>query len=243
MKKDGNKLTLAQAKAMVNKSIEKGGIVGLDGGAWETVEAFSTGAFVVDKATCIGGFPRGRITELFGMPSSGKTTLMLSSVAEAQKADKKPVLYLDFEHAFDPEYAKLFGVDLREDRFLLSQPENFENGMKMAELYIENELCSMVIFDSLAAMITEKELAGEVGDQFVAIQARAMSAELKRMTGMVKRSNVCVVFINHLRSLIGGVKFVKKTTTPGGVALKFYASMRMELVIVESIKGKVLAPI
>lgn len=235
-----DKMTLEEARKLVDKEIEKGGVVSLEGESSEIVDVISTGCFLVDKATSVGGFPRGRIIELYGMPSSGKTTLLLSAVGQAQKGIDLPVLYLDYEHAFDKKYARLLGVDISKEKLILSQPESFENGMKIAELYIVNNLVSMVVFDSLAAMVPQKELEGEVGQAHVALQARAMAQELRRLTGMVKKSNVCVVFINHLRDVIGGVKFVKRRKTPGGLSLKFYASMRLELIIVDSIKGKVV---
>lgn len=247
MVKEDKKLTLDQVKAYVNKSIEKGGIINLDGGYAENVDVIPTGAFLLDVATGVGGLPIGRLVEIFGEPSSGKTTTTLSAVAQAQKKYTKPVLYLDYEHSFDPKYSRLLGVDLSSDKFILSQPESFESGMKIAELYITNNLVSMIVFDSLAAMATERELAGEAGDIHVAEVARAMSAELRRLNNAIDKSQVCVVFINHVHDVIehgfAAKLGVHRKTTPGGKALKFYSSMRIEMAKADAIKGKVPDPI
>jgi recombination protein RecA len=247
MVKEEKKLTLAEAKAFVNKSIEKGGVVNLDDEHAENVDAISTGAFMLDIATGIGGLPIGRLVEIYGEPSSGKTTATLSAMAEAQKKYGKPVLCLDYEHAIDPKYCRLLGVDLSKEKFILSQPDSFESGMKIAELYITNNLVSMVVFDSLAAMATEKELAGEPGDVHVAVLARAMSQELRRLTAAIHKSQVCVVFINHVHDVIEtgftAKLGIKRKTTPGGKALKFYSSMRIEMAKADAIKGKIQDPI
>jgi recombination protein RecA len=240
MSKD--KMTLAEAKQFVKQHIGKDEIISFKGEDVLVVESIPSGSMLVDKTTGVGGIPKGRMTELYGMPSSGKTTLMLHTCKNVQAAGTG-VLYLDYEHAFNPDYAKLIGIDLSSDKFILVQPESFESGMKIAEIYIKNNLVGLVVVDSLASMVTQKEWAAEVGESGVAILAKAMSQELRRLNSMVKDSNAAMIFINHVHEVIetGFAKRsgAKRTTTPGGRALKFYASMRIELTMIENIKGKV----
>ena len=204
------------------------------------IEVIPTGAFLLDCATGVGGFPRGRLVELFGLESSGKSTISLSTAKNCQRLTGLPVLYLDYEHAFDISYAEKIGVDTSESMFILSQPESLEQGMSVAEYFIEQELVGLTIVDSLAAMVSEKELTTEIGHNSVALQARAMASLLKRLTHKIHKSNSCVLFINQLREGIATMPGrPARRTTPGGRALKFYASMRIELAAVESVKGKV----
>lgn len=237
-----DKLSMAEARAFVKQHIGKDEIVPLKEGDAFAIQSISSGAMLVDKITGVGGIPRGRMTELYGMPSSGKTTLMLHACKNTQ-AGGESVLYLDYEHSFNPAYAMMIGVDLSHEKFVLVQPESFESGMKIAELYIKNNLVGLVVVDSLAAMVTQKEWQTEVGESGVAVLAKAMSVELRRLNSMVKDSNCAMIFINHVHEVIetGFAKKsgVKRTTTPGGRALKFYASLRLELTMIENIKGKV----
>ena len=226
---------LAAARQAIAKQHGSGTIISLDGVSVEDIETISTGAFLLDRALGIGGFPRGRLAELFGEQGSGKTSLALASAAQAQR-DGGTVLYLDYEHAFDRTYASLFGIDFGENAFILSQPESLEQGMKVVEYYIDKSLVDLVIIDSLAAMVTQKELAGELDATNVAPQAKAMGQILRRFTKKIAESMAVVLFINHVRTPIG---LDKRKKTPGGDALKFYASVRVEVQQVQSVKGKV----
>lgn len=229
---------LAAARQSLTKKYGEGAIapVSYDMGA---IDVIPSGSFLLDAALGIGGFPRGRLIELYGPPSCGKSTLSLAACSNCQKLDL-PVLYLDFEQAFSPLYAKRLGVDFDSNLWVLSQPDSLEQGMSIAETFIEESIVGLVVVDSLAAMVTDKELAGEIGDTQVAIQARALAQVLKRLTAKIHRSNVAVLFINHVRDTIGGMPGrAPRKTTPGGSALKFYASVRIELTPIESIKGKI----
>lgn len=241
------KLSLEEAKAFVNSKIEKGGVLTFSDKADGTVSVISTGSMLLDYATGIGGIPRGKLTEIFGPPSSGKTTIMLTCAKFCQQMNM-PVLWLDYEHAFDIKYAQKIGLDLSGDKLIVGQPDNFENGIRIATTYIQNDLVGLVVVDSLAAMVTKKEADGEVGDQQVAVLARGMSQELKKLNGLIDTSQVSVVFINHIRDVIESSPMARKLgiqrkTTPGGVTLKFYSSVRIEVNVIESIKGKILDPI
>jgi recombination protein RecA len=235
---------LAAARQAIRKSCP-GVVVSFDDDP-EPIKSIPSGIMLLDAAMGIGGFPIGRIIELYGPQSSGKSSVAMKTAAAVQ-ASGMPVLYLDFEHAFDPSFALLFGVNLDEDMFVLAQPDNLEQGMEIAERYIEGSLVGIVIVDSLAAMVPKKELEGDIGDSHVALQARAMSQVLRRFTPIVAKTETIVLFINHIRDMIGGggparVGVVRRTT-PGGVALKFYASVRIELQPMQSIKGKIVDPI
>jgi len=207
------------------------------------IPVIPTGSILLDVALGIGGFPRGRLIELYGAPSSGKSTLALSTAAQAQKMGGH-VLYLDHEHAFDPTYAEVIGVDLSEDKWTLAQPSTAEEGLGIAEMFIENKMAILVIGDSLAAMVPKKQLEGEIGDIYVAIKARLMSTTLERLTPKISKAGAVFLFINHTREIINTMPGrTKKKTTPGGTALKFYSSIRVEVIPIESIKGKVVNPV
>jgi recombination protein RecA len=208
----------------------------------QNVEVVPTGCILVDAALGVGGFATGRIHELYGPQSCGKSTLAHRAAAQAQKLGKV-VAEFDFEHSFDPAYAKLLGLDLSDKAFFFAQPESLERGMQMFESLLEADAVGFAIFDSLAAMITVSELEGEIGDAKVASQARAMAQVLKRLTAKIHNSNCATVFINQERQAFNQMSWgPPKKTTPGGDALKFYASTRIELRPMASIKGKISDP-
>jgi len=192
----------------------------------------STGALSLDVALGIGGVPRGRIIEIFGPESSGKTTLALHIVAEAQKLDGYAA-FIDAEHALDPEYSKRLGVNTEE--LLVSQPDSGEQALEITETLVRSSALDVIVIDSVAALVPRVELEGEMGDTHVGLQARLMSQALRKLTGTVSRSNTCVIFVNQIREKIG-VIYGNPETTPGGRALKFYTSIRMEIRRISTIK-------
>ena len=192
----------------------------------------STGALSLDVALGIGGVPRGRIIEIFGPESSGKTTLALHIVAEAQKLDGYAA-FIDAEHALDPEYSKRLGVNTEE--LLVSQPDSGEQALEITETLVRSSALDVIVIDSVAALVPRVELEGEMGDTHVGLQARWMSQALRKLTGSVSRSNTCVIFVNQIREKIG-VMYGNPETTPGGRALKFYTSIRMEIRRIATIK-------
>ena len=192
----------------------------------------STGALSLDVALGIGGVPRGRIIEIFGPESSGKTTLALHIVAEAQKLDGYAA-FIDAEHALDPEYSKRLGVNTEE--LLVSQPDSGEQALEITETLVRSSALDVIVIDSVAALVPRVELEGEMGDAHVGLQARLMSQALRKLTGTVSRSNTCVIFVNQIREKIG-VMYGNPETTPGGRALKFYTSIRMEIRRIATIK-------
>ena len=192
----------------------------------------STGALSLDVALGIGGVPRGRIIEIFGPESSGKTTLALHIVAEAQKLDGYAA-FIDAEHALDPEYSKRLGVNTEE--LLVSQPDSGEQALEITETLVRSSALDVIVIDSVAALVPRVELEGEMGDTHVGLQARLMSQALRKLTGTVSRSNTCVIFVNQIREKIG-VMYGNPETTPGGRALKFYTSIRMEIRRISTIK-------
>ena len=192
----------------------------------------STGALSLDVALGIGGVPRGGIIELFGPESSGKTTLALQIVAEAQKLDGYAA-FIDAEHALDPEYSKRLGVNTEE--LLVSQPDSGEQALEITETLVRSSALDVIVIDSVAALVPRVELEGEMGDTHVGLQARLMSQALRKLTGTVSRSNTCVIFVNQIREKIG-VIYGNPETTPGGRALKFYTSIRMEIRRIATIK-------
>jgi recombination protein RecA len=190
------------------------------------VGTIPTGAINLDAALGIGGIPKGRVTEIYGPEASGKTTLALHIVAEAQKQGGK-VAFIDAEHALDPIYAEKIGVDTEE--LLLSQPDGGEQALEIVETLVRSNAISLVVVDSVAALVPKAEIEGDMGDSHVGLQARLMSQALRKLTGIISKSNTSVVFINQTRMKIGVPSYVNPETTTGGVALKFYSSVRLEM--------------
>jgi recombination protein RecA len=196
------------------------------------VDVIPTGALPLDIVLGVGGLPRGRVVEVYGPESSGKTTLCLHVVAQAQKAGGTAA-YIDAEHAMDPDYAKKLGVDI--DNLLISQPDSGEQAMEVTDQLVRSSAVDVVVIDSVAALVPRAEIEGEMGDSHVGLQARLMSQALRKLTSSIAKSKTCVIFINQLRQKIG-VMYGNPETTPGGLALKFYASVRLDIRRVESIK-------
>lgn len=224
---------LEQAISQLEKQFGKGTVMKLDDETKVDVDVISTGCLVLDKATGIGGVPRGRIVEVYGPESSGKTTLTLHMIAEAQKKGGIAA-FIDAEHALDPIYAKKLGVDLT--TLYVSQPDNGEQALDVAAELIKSGSIDIVVIDSVAALTPKAEIEGEMGDSHVGLQARLMSQAMRILTGIVKKSNTCVVFINQLREKVG-VTYGNPEVTAGGKALKFYASLRMDVRKGEAIKN------
>ena len=221
------------AISQIEKQFGKGSIMKLGSTATLNVEAISTGSISLDMALGIGGVPRGRIVEIYGPESSGKTTVALHIVAEAQKAGGEAA-FIDVEHALDPVYAKALGVDI--DSLLVSQPDTGEQALEIAEALVRSGAIDVIVLDSVAAMVPKAEIEGEMGDAHVGLQARLMSQALRKLTGIVSKSNTVAVFINQLREKVG-VVYGNPEVTPGGRALKFYSSVRMEARRVEQLKS------
>jgi recombination protein RecA len=198
----------------------------------EKIDAIPTGALPLDIAIGIGGIPRGRIIEIYGPESSGKTTLALCMIAEAQKLDGIAA-YIDAEHAMNPEYAKKIGIDI--DNLLISQPESGEQGLEIADKLVRSGAVDIVVIDSVAALVPKAEIDGEMGDSFLGLQARLMSQALRKLTSSISRSKTSIVFINQLRQKIG-IMWGSPEVTPGGLALKFYSSVRLDIRKIESVK-------
>ena len=218
----------------IEKQFGQGSIMRLgDDSAKMAIPVISTGALPLDIALGVGGVPRGRVVEIFGPEASGKTTLGLSIVANAQKSGGLAA-YIDAEHAIDPAYTKTLGVNL--DDMLISQPDCGEDALNIAELLVRSNAIDVVIIDSVAALVPRAELEGEIGDTHMGLQARLMSQALRKLTSAVSKSRTCTIFINQLREKIG-VMFGSPETTPGGRALKFYSSVRLDIRRIESIKG------
>ncbi len=216
---------LKVAVDQIEKMYGQGAIMPLGLDRAPSLDGISTGCLSLDVALGGHGIPRGRIVEIFGPESSGKTTLTLHIVAQAQKADGVAA-FIDAEHAFDPSWAKRLGVDL--ESLLVSQPSSGEEAMRIAEMLVKTNAVDVVIVDSVAALVPEKELQGEIGDQYVGLQARLMSQSLRKLTGAIAKSKTAVIFINQIREKIG-VMFGSPETTPGGKALKFYSSCRIDV--------------
>jgi recombination protein RecA len=221
------------AVGQIEKQFGKGSIMRLgQKGAIQPIEAISTGAISIDYALGIGGMPRGRVVEIFGPESSGKTTLALQVIAEAQRGGGMAA-FVDAEHALDAAYAQKLGVDL--DNLLVSQPDNGEQALEIVEVLIRSNGVDVVVVDSVAALVPKAEIEGEMGDAQMGLQARLMSQALRKLTGAVSKSKTCLIFINQLREKIG-VMFGNPETTTGGRALKFYASVRVDIRRIASIK-------
>jgi len=228
---DKNK-ALEAALSAIEKQFGKGSIMKLGESTKFNVEIIPTGALSLDIALGVGGIPRGRVVEIFGPESSGKTTVALHIVAEAQKAGGLGA-FIDVEHALDPSYAKKIGVDI--ENLLVSQPDTGEQALEIADALVRSGAIDVVVVDSVAALVPRSELDGDMGDVHVGLQARLMSQALRKLTGSISKSRTCVIFINQLREKVG-VMFGSPETTPGGRALKFYASVRLEVKRVEQIK-------
>ena len=225
---------LASAMAQIQKQFGKGAVMKLgDDNARLNIESISTGSMSLDLATGIGGVPRGRIVEIYGPESSGKTTLTLHIIAEAQKKGGKAAI-IDAEHALDPEYARNLGVDV--DELLVSQPDYGEQALEIAETLVRSGALDVVVVDSVAALVPKHEIDGAMGDATVGMQARLMSQALRKLAGVINKTNTTIIFINQLREKIG-VMFGNPETTTGGRALKFFSTMRIDVRRVESIKA------
>ena len=223
---------LDAAMSQIEKQFGKGSVMKLGDFKETSVDAISTGALNLDIALGIGGIPRGRIIEIYGPESSGKTTLALHAVAEAQKTGGEAA-FIDAEHALDPAYAKKIGVDI--DNLIVSQPDTGEQALEIAEALIRSGAIDIVVVDSVAALVPKAEIDGDMGDAHVGLQARLMSQALRKLAGTINKTNATIIFINQLREKVG-VMFGNPETTAGGRALKYYASVRMDIRRVEAIK-------
>lgn len=230
----GKKKALELAISQIQKQFGEGAIMALGKHAsTHGLSVIKTGAISLDIALGVGGVPRGRIVEIFGPESSGKSTLALHIVASAQKTGGLAA-YIDAEHALDPAYATKIGVNI--DDLMISQPDNGEEALNIAEMLARSNAVDVIVIDSVAALVPKSELEGEIGDQFMGLQARMMSQALRKLTATLARSNTCAVFINQIREKIG-VMFGNPETTTGGRALKFYSSIRMDIRRIGGIKG------
>jgi recombination protein RecA len=223
---------LEMARSQIERQFGKGAIMRLGDSEHQRIASISTGALSLDLALGIGGVPRGRIVEIYGPESSGKTTLALHVVAEAQR-NGGIAAFVDAEHALDPVYAKALGVDV--DELLVSQPDTGEQALEITDILIRSGALDVVVIDSVAALVPRAEIEGEMGDSHVGLQARLMSQALRKLTANISRSRTTAVFINQLREKIG-VMFGSPETTPGGRALKFYSTVRIDIRRIESIK-------
>ena len=229
---------LEAAMGQIEKQFGKGSVMKLGDFKTLNIDSIPTGALSLDVALGIGGIPKGRIIEVFGPESSGKTTLALHMIAEAQKAGGEAA-FIDAEHALDPVYAKNLGVDI--DNLIVSQPDTGEQALEICEALVRSGAIDIVVVDSVAALVPKAEIDGDMGDSHVGLQARLMSQALRKLTGVLNKSNTALIFINQLREKVG-VMFGNPETTPGGRALKFYSSVRLDIRRIENIKdnGEVL---
>ena len=224
---------LEMALSQIEKQFGKGAIMKLGENTHMNVEAISTGALALDVALGVGGVPRGRIVEIYGPESSGKTTVALHVIAEAQK-NGGVAAFIDAEHALDPVYARKVGVDI--DNLLVSQPDTGEQALEIAESLARSGALDVIVVDSVAALVPKAEIDGEMGDAHIGLQARLMSQALRKLAGVINKSRTTAIFINQLREKVG-IMFGNPETTPGGRALKFYATVRMDVRRIESIKN------
>ena len=224
MKKDKDK-TLDQVLADIEKQFGKGAIMKLGEKGVRNVDVVSSGSLMLDRALGVGGYPKGRIIEIFGPESSGKTTIALHAIAEVQKTGGRAA-FIDAEHALDPVYAKKLGVDT--DELLLSQPDTGEQALEIVEALVRSEAMSIIVIDSVAALVPQAEIEGEMGDSHVGLQARLMSQALRKLGGIINKTNTICIFINQLREKVV-VMFSNPETTPGGRALKFYSTVRLDV--------------
>jgi len=223
---------LAQVLADIEKQFGKGSIMKLGGNEHMEIETTSSGSLGLDIALGVGGFPKGRIIEIYGPESSGKTTIALQAVAEVQKAGGRAA-FIDAEHALDPVYARQLGVDI--DELLLSQPDTGEQALEICEALVRSEAVNVVVIDSVAALVPQAEIEGEMGDSHVGLQARLMSQALRKLSGTINKTKTTAIFINQLREKVG-IMFGNPETTPGGRALKFYSTIRLDIRRGEQIK-------
>ena len=230
---EAKKDALATALAQIEKQFGKGAVMKLGDNASMQVDAISTGSLGLDLALGVGGVPRGRIIEVYGPESSGKTTLALHILAEAQKQGGE-VAFIDVEHALDPTYAEALGVDI--NNLLVSQPDTGEQAMEICEALVRSGAIDAIVVDSVAAMVPRAEIEGEMGDSHVGLQARLMSQALRKLAGSIAKTNCVVIFINQLREKVG-VMYGNPEVTTGGRALKFYASVRIDVRRIESLKS------
>ena len=232
MANDGRQKALENTLAGLNKKYGEGTVMKLGEASKMHVEAIPTGSLSLDIALGVGGIPRGRVVEIYGPESSGKTTVCLHAIAEAQRAGGM-CGFIDVEHALDPSYAAKIGVDV--NNLYVSQPDTGEQALEIAEALVRSGAMDVVVIDSVAALVPRAEIEGEMGDSHVGLQARLMSQALRKLTGVIKSSGTCMIFTNQLRQKIG-VMFGNPETTTGGMALKFYASVRLDIRRIESIK-------
>lgn len=233
VEKEKRQQALERAISHIEKQYGKGTIMKLGGDTRVDVPTISTGALSLDIALGVGGIPRGRIVEIFGPESSGKTTLTLHIIASAQK-DGGMAAFIDAEHALDPDYAKKLGVDL--DNLMVTQPDTGEQALEITELLVRSNAVDVVVIDSVAALVPRAEIEGEMGDTHVGLQARLMSQALRKLAGCISKSQTSVIFINQIREKIGVMYGGNPETTPGGRALKFYSSVRIDIRRIGSIK-------
>jgi len=226
------KKALELALTQIEKQFGKGSVMKLGENAHMNIDSISTGCLGLDIALGVGGVPKGRIIEIYGPESSGKTTLALHIIAEAQKNGGEAA-FIDAENALDPVYAKKLGVDI--DNLIISQPDTGEQGLEIAESLIRSGVLDIIVVDSVAALVPKAEIDGEMGDSHIGLQARLMSQAMRKLSGIVSKSNTVAIFINQIREKVG-IMFGSNETTPGGRALKFYSSVRMDVRRIESIK-------
>jgi len=226
------KKAIEMAMSQIEKQFGKGAIMKLGETSNMNIEVIQTGALSLDIALGVGGVPRGRIVEVFGPESSGKTTVALHIVAEAQKAGGEAA-FIDAEHALDPVYAKNLGVDI--DNLIVSQPDTGEQALEIAEALVRSGAIDVIVIDSVAALVPKAEIDGEMGDSHIGLQARLMSQALRKLAGVINKSKTTVIFINQLREKVG-IMFGNPETTPGGRALKFYATVRLDVRRIETLK-------
>ena len=223
---------LAQVLLDIEKQFGKGAIMKLGEGGLKNIDVVSSGSLKLDLALGVGGYPKGRIVEIYGPESSGKTTFALHAIAEVQKNGGKAA-FIDAEHALDPVYAKKLGVNIND--LLLSQPDTGEQALEICEALVKSEAISIIVIDSVAALVPQAEIEGEMGDSHVGLQARLMSQALRKLSGIINKTNTICIFINQLREKVG-VMFGNPETTPGGRALKFYSTIRLDVRRAEQIK-------
>lgn len=233
--KNSKKKLLEEALGRIDKQYGKGAVMIMGDKPIQEIDVISTGSLLLDDAIGVQGFPRGRIIEIFGPEASGKTTIALQALAEAQKKDGIAA-FIDAEHALDMQYAQSIGVKVNE--LVLSQPDCGEQALDIAEMLIRSGAIDVIVIDSVAALVPRHELEGDMGDTHVGLQARLMSQALRKLTPLVHKSKTCLIFINQIRSNINSMPFAPKETTTGGNALKFYASIRLDVRRIETLKDK-----